>query len=756
MKYFASLETIARWAVYLLFALAPFFFVPVPWMSIAQSKILLVTVSVVIGFLAWIAHSLNTSVLRFPKSPLLIASALIPIAYLVSALVTGASWASFVGDGRGQDTVMWFTLLYLAFLISADLLGGSGRSTPVLRLFLLGGLVVLLVQIFHLFVPAFTFGGVLTAAATSIVGSWHDLGIFLGLALFLSLALFRTPVIQGYWKFIAALIALSGAALLVVINFGDVWLGLLGLGIFYVFFLYRSRPLGSNIFKTPGFVLWSLCAAIALGMYFGGDAIHARLPAPLQVVQFEVRPSWMGTLAIGREVFAEPTQIFFGSGPNTFPREWGMYKPVSVNSTQFWNVDFNYGVGFIPTSVVTTGIAGLVAWGAICLALLWGLWRWIREVPARTSARSALLGSAVYLTVFHILYVPGPALSLLTFLVFGALVAEELSEGAIREWVVSLAWTTWRGMIVAVALLLFGLVVLFGGVQSVRALVSDFLVSRAVVEYEQNQDIGKTSRSISRALGVLPQNDRAHRAGVELGLMQLSRLAGEADTSDAARAQLQETLSATIQHGLDAVSIQNRDYQNWLTLARLYGELAGVGVEGAEKSARDAYIETRKNNPTSPLPYLGLAQLDLLKGDDSAARENLEAALGIKPNLVAAHFLLSQIYARGGDLGKAQEHAETVVQIAPQDPLGWYSLGAIFYAEENYEDAARAFEQAVQIRNDYANALYLLGLSYYRLDRKDDALKALGAVAAANPNDAMLKEAIERVEANETISPSLP
>jgi len=737
--------------VYLLFLLVPFFFVPVPWVSVAQSKALLAILLVTVGLLAWVAASLNSSEFRFPKSPLLIAAALVPLAYLISALATGVSWESFTGDGRGQDTVVGFVLLYVAFLISAEVLGGS-RSIPALRLLIIGSLAVIAVQITHLVVPSFTFGGALTLPATSIVGSWHDLGIFLAFMVFMSLALIRTSILQGYWNLLAFIVALASLGLLVVINFGDVWLGLSGLSLFSAFFLYRSQQSGGPR-NVRGIVLWLLCAAVSLGMYFGGNVVQARLPAPLQVVQIEVRPSWQGTFAIGQQIFAEPTRIFFGSGPNSFLREWGIHKPLSVNETQFWNTDFYYGVGFIPTSFVTTGILGLIAWGAVCVALLWSLYRLLRD-PSAGAVRTTLMGGALFLTLFHALYVPGSALSLLTFLIFGALVSEELSGGAIREWVVSLSWETWKRRIFAGALALGGLVVFAGSVQAVRALVSDALVNRAVVEYNTSQDLARASRAISWAVGVLPHNDRAHRAGVELGLLKLAQLSRAGDASESAQTQLQTTLTSTIEHGLAAVSIESRNYQNWLTLARLYGELAGVGVKDAEASARNAYAQARENNPMSPLPYLGEAQLDLGKGDDSAAKANLETALTLKQNLAAAHFLLSQIYARAGDLAKARERGASVIQISPQDSLGWYNLGTIFYAEKNYQDAASSFEQAVAIQNNYANAIFLLGLSYYRLERRDDALRALKAVAAFNLEDATLTDLIGKIERGADLGPA--
>ena len=250
---------------------------------------------------------------------------------------------------------------------------------------------------------------------------------------------------------------------------------------------------------------------------------------------------------------------------------------------------------------------------------------------------------------------------------------------------------------------------------------------------------------------VLPNNDRAHRAGVELGFLELSKMISEGGDSEEKRAQLQATLNSTIQHGLAAVSIEDRNYQNWLTLARLYGELAGVGVEGAEASARDAYAKVLQNNPTNPLPYLGLAQLDIAGGKEVEARQNLEAAIQIKPDFAAAHFLLSQIHARANEMDKAEEHAGAVVQIATEDPLGWYNLGTVFYARGNNANAALALERAVTLQNNYANALFLLGLSYYKLDRREDSLAAFKLVAELNPGDANLTEIISTLAAGKDL-----
>ena len=747
-------ENIARWSILLLCALLPFFFIPVAWASIAGAKMLLAIILTVTATLAWTIGSFNSGTLRLPKSWLLAAGALIPVAYGISAIATGASRVSLIGSVE-QDTVVAVVIWYALLLVCTNVLAvDAQRTTTALRAFLAGGAVLMLIQLIHIIFPAFTFGGVLVGSAVSAIGNWHDLGIFSALTLFFSLALLSSALTDSrLWRFLCIGVAVASLVLLIIVNFGDVWLGFGGLALFFAAYVWgSSRAEGAPVSLQPSrtALWWIALGVIAVGMYWAGSFIHNVLPEPLRVTQLEVRPSWQGTFTIGQQVFTQPRSVFFGSGPNTFTREWSLYKPLSVNGTQFWNTDFYFGIGFIPTSVVTVGIVGLFAWLAVILALLFSVGRAFRMRGVRTGAamvRGALAAGALFLTVFHILYIPGPALSALTFILFGLLIAAELSSGLIRDLSVSLSFNTRKGRVAAILLCVFAVAILFTGVQSARALISDMLVNRAVVVYNTANDLAGASRSIAGAVAIDSHNDRARLAAVEVGLLQLAKLVASNDTSEAARAQLQSTLTQTIEHGLAAVSIESRNYQNWLALARLYGELAGVGVEGAEANARAAYQQAQKDNPTSPLPLLGLAQLDLLGKNDAAARDHLLTALTLKPDLAAAHFLLSQIYARANDLQKALDSAAAAVQLVPEDPLGWYNLGTILYAGEDYQNAALALERAAGIQNDYANALFLLGLSYAKLDRDAEALSVLKAAAALNPTDAALGTIIANISA---------
>src|SRR3989344_946310 len=751
---------VAHLSVLLLCGLLPFFFIPAAWASIAQAKMLLVIILAVVATVALLIGVLSGEFARVPKSPLLLAALLIPISYFISALATGASHTSFIGGGVQQDTVVAVVTWYALFVVCASVISTStSRIISVLRTFIFGGVLVLAIQVARLAFPSFTFGDTLIGQTANVVGSWHDLAIFLGLFCFLAVALLPTPVARGaLWKSFLLSIAVVSAGLLIVLNFKDGWFGLFGISIAYAAYLWFSgrHPHPSSLPEEQSELklafrpfAWIIIGLVALGLAFGGTMIKSLLPSVFQIAQIEVRPSWQGTYTIGSKVFSEPGSIFFGSGPNTFPRAWGLYKPIEVNQTQFWNIDFYSGIGFIPTSFVTVGLLGAMAWGAIGAALLFSIWKLVRrraESVILGIMHGILVGSAVYLTVFHVLYVPSQTLSALTFLFFGLMVASGfLADPKRSAWELSL--DTWKGRLGAGMIAVLAIIVLVGGIQSKPVLTSDIFVNRSVAIYNSTQDLSQASRMTALAVLAFPQNDRAHRAAVELGLLKLAELISSGDESETVRIELQNTLTTTIQHGLTAVSIESTNYQNWLSLAQLYRELAGVGLEGAEEQARTAYEEARRSNPTNPLPFMGLAQLDLLKGDDDSARAHLKAALELKPNLAMALFILSQTDARAGDLSLARESAEMVIRIVPEDPLGWYNLGTIYYVDRDYQNASLVFERAVGLQNDYANALFLLGMSYASLEREDDALAVFRAVAALDPSKELPQNIIAELEA---------
>ena len=747
-------DTVARFLLTVFCGLLPIFFIPTPWAAVMQGKIILATAFLVLATFFWAVARLSEGAVRIARTALIPIVGLLPLAYLVSAGASGWGNASIVGSGVEQDTlvavVLWYAIFFLATAIFTD-----HRLTIIraIRAFTFGLLILLLFQVLYVLFPSFfSLGGLLQGATTNIFGSWHDLGIVAGLALFLSGALWVGNLLQGKERWLLIVLGILATFLLVIIHFKDVlWSAgaLLFIGGLSVARNARKIDEASWLNVGKRALPWILGAAIFVALGFFSATINEMLPAQLQINEVEVRPSWQGTLDIARQSISAPREFLFGAGPNSFIREWGLYKPQEVNLTPFWNSDFNTGVGVIPTSIFAVGILGLLAWAGIILTILVLFVRFVREVRPLVRGRALFgvtLASTAYLVGYHMIYTPGIALTGVTFLFLAFLAVCAAGDTPPRLFRVGAMSTT--AMLSGLIVLSLCCVVVFTAGLAVRELASNMFVNRASVVYRDSGDLSGATRMIERALVVSPKNDRAHRAAAELGVVQLAQLAQSGAEDEAVRAALQETLERTIQHGLTAVQLDNT-YQNWLTLAQIYSEFAGANVEGALESATDAYDRAFAAQPTNPIPKVRLAQIAITRGDADQARTYLQEAIALKPDLAIAYYLLSQVEAYSSNGDAAVEAAAVVVQLVPNDPLGWFNLGYILYSGGVYQESATVLEQAISLSPDYANAWFILGLSYNQLGRTDEAIAALERVAASNPSEAWIPDVIERIRNGE-------
>jgi len=771
-----KLSIISKFLLIILIFVLPIFFIPTSWSTIPQAKMLIVSVFVFLALIFWTISRLYKGSISFPASFIILFSLLLPAAYFTSALFSGHSDSSFMGAGVERDTVIAMFLWVFSLVTVALLLDSTRLVLKSYKFLLYSSATLAVLQLFFFIVgkDVFLFGGLLTLPPASLVGSWHDLAIFLGLSVFFSSTYLMSTFSEKRTKIIAGSSIGVSLLVLVLVNARDVWmalavLSLLGLAYSYATGRFMSKARGTDLNVPPFenanadmptwkkssfyiYVLFLIISVISIFFVFFGSAIHERIPDRIKVVEFEVRPSWEGTFAVASAVYQD-RGFLFGSGPNTFSRQWGLYKPAGVNETAFWNTDFSQGVGFIPTSIINSGVLGGIAWVLFFGMLLYRGARTLYAPPSDGDGRwhgvfLGLFGGVLYLWFFHLVYPPGVGLLALTFILTGIFVASQRVSGAIGTKTISFRQSGILGIASIVVLCATILVTLFALFVFLRALTSDMLINKSVTVFNRSGSIVDARKELDRAVALDASNTRAHRAAVELGIIEFQRFVQEGDTSEARLNELRSALEATINHGLTAVSVNESDYQNWLTLARLYEQLAGVQIEGAYENAQAAYERAATENPTNPEPFARLGQLAIAQGDIEAARNNLQLALSRKSNYPIAHFLISQIEASVGNIEGAISAAENAAISAPQEPLAWFQVGVLYHGVGNYEVAIVALEQAVALNGNYANALYVLGLDYVQVGRLEDAVRALSRVQELNPENQDIVELISNIEAD--------
>lgn len=730
-----------------LIGLLPVFFIPAPWVTVTQGKVLLAATLLLAAGVVHIGARVMAGTLRVPRSFVLLIACALPLVYLVSAAFSGLASISILGYGVEPDTLAMVTLAAGALIVAASIFSADVSGiTRALRSFILGNLALALIGLIHVLVPSFTFGGVIAGETANAFGGWHEYGMMLGAALIMNLALLRTTVADGAWRYVLVASALIAFLHLIIINYIDVWASVaISLIVLALVHAYRLRPFSMlKLIRREWFI--ALVAGVAIALCFFGTSLVATLPESVSVAQLEVRPSWQGTYAIGRQSLNHPTAFLFGAGPNTFVHEWGVHKPVEVNQTPFWNADFNVGAASIPTSFITVGLLGTLAWLAFIGSVLWMMLRiWIapaaRPLSDEVIAISIVVAS---LLAMHLLSIPGTAVTLLMFALLGVLIARDSHErDAYKTMTFSGGgWQDWNTVIGTSAI---GIILVFAAVGLIRVNASEVLVNRAIVSYNTMQDGQKASRHIASALRIYSANDRAHRVAVEIGLAQLRSLAASPDAAqEAARTNLQQTLERTIQHGLNAVSINGADRQNWLGLAAIYAELVGSKVEGAYESARTAYERALAADPSNPLPLLNLGRLEMMQNKPDEALRYFTEAAKLKPDFAAAYYFASQVLAAKNDLRNAQATATKAAEYASADPEAWYNLGAIAYTGADYKTSTAALEQAVTLQPQFANALYILGLSYYAEGNTQRSITAFEALDRLDPG----QEIVAKILAN--------
>ncbi|MEX2405057.1 MAG: tetratricopeptide repeat protein [Candidatus Paceibacterota bacterium] len=735
--------------------LLPIVFVPSSLFPFGLTKVFVLTAGVLIATALWLLGTLAEGEIQVPKHPVFIALFALPIVYLLSALFSGSFLHSFLGNGFEIDTVLSILLLALITFLASVLFQGKERARTFLSGLFIAFILVALFQILRLIVggDAVTLG-TFFSNVDNMVGKWNDLGMLSGLFVVLSLITLELPLkkIQRGVLYVALLLALF---IMIVVNFTLAWVIV---GIFaLLFFIYtlsfglvyskRKNERGSYIPVRPLVVF-----LFALVFVIAGGPLGNTISSAFDISQIEARPSWGATFEMAEESFKE--NPLFGAGPNNFRSQWVMHKPDGINETIFWNTDFNVGIGSIPTSIVTTGAVGVIAWFALLLLFLLVGFRYIgrsnTDDPTTAFLEISSFFAAIYGWIFLIAYVPNIVVAALTFAFMGIFLAVQREKGTLPTLSIS-GFSSPRqafGVTFVAITLLIG-VVAWGYIATTRYVAAVYF-QKGVQLANTSTDIDSVESHITQAAR-LHNSDQYHRTLAELTLLRLNQVLSQENVpEETLRTQFQNTLSNAVGFARNATNINPDNYQNWMTLGRVYATITPLEIEGAYESAVAAYDRARELNPHNPEIELTRARLEISSGNMDEARNFIQAALEKKNNYTEAVFLLSQLEAQSGNIEQAISAARSATILAPNDPTVFFQLGLLYYTEEQFADAVPTLERAVILLPTYSNAKYFLGLSYFQEDRVDDAIAQFEDLVTLNPDNQEVQDILENLQAGET------
>jgi tetratricopeptide (TPR) repeat protein len=747
-----SLDTISVFALITTVVAALLVIIPFASVSFVTTKTFLLAAGTLITLGLYILARLTRGNVVFPSSVLIGALWLPVVAYAFSAVFGRVAFVNaFWGTALEPDTLGFMLIVAILGTLSALVLKRPENYRSFLKIGAYTFVASALAQLLIVIVGQFSPNNI--SPAFSFIGSFGDLASLLGLGVVALLITFRFLEFSSRTRRMFIISGIVALFLLAIANVSLVWilLALVSLGLF-VEAIMRRRSKSADADLDETFVLdetpvgsdegnHSLVvplAVLAVSLFFIiGGALGNALANSLHVSVLNIRPSWQSTFSVAEKTYS--TAPVFGSGPSTFGVEWLKHRDASLNSTVFWNIDFSSGIGFIPTSMVTTGIVGVLAWLAfIGLFVVLGLRMLILRTPQdafiRYTAIVSFVGS-LYLFTIAIFDLPNTVMLMLTFVFAGLFISTTRYAAHGRQWGILFSRSPRLGFVIVFSLTILLLSSVLAAYTLVGRYVATAQFSKAITALSAGNLDGAES-AVQNALSFAPSAP-AYQLQSSIAKARLATIVNSTTLErSAAQKAYQTALSSGINAALTATNLNSSDYQNWLALGTLYAQAVPLGVSGAYDSAKTAYKKAQDLNPTNPQILYILAQLDIANKDSKSAETNLKSAISLKQDYIDAIFLLSQLQVQDGNVKDALNSSLAAAYFAPNNPNILFQVGILSAAAGDYASAGAALSAAVAANPQFANARYFLAAIYAKRGDFPNALAQMQAIAALSSDNA--------------------
>jgi tetratricopeptide (TPR) repeat protein len=752
------------WSRYLYLAgivLALVLVIPTAWFPFQLAKVAVFAVLLLVAAVCYVAGGGMREFLKSHGLWLTLAALLLPLVYVVSALVSKDGSVAWTGYAIEWNTVIFAALAALAFILSS-LFFRTQRTARQLYTWLFWAIVAatLFQCVAILFGPSIP-GGTFADRSVNLVGKWNDLGLLaslLGLFVLVELELRRPTNLMRVGSIVLGVLTF---ALLAFVNFSLAWMLLLAGAVVVGLFAFlagrgdhAAHEGEHHVHQVPqtwmSRIPWYAVGSIVLGIVFlvWGPFFNTSLTSVFPVSSLEVRPSYQTTTqaltAVRQGSF---TRAIIGMGPNTFGEIWLAQKPAEVNQSAFWSLDFNVGYSTLATALGTVGFLGALAWVLPFILVLAAVMRLMRMSVLNREDRAiglALAFGSLMLLCAMVFYVPSQNLILLALILAGGAFGFLWRQGRAAH-----AQEELPSRVLQAGALILGAVLIVASLwiatkTSQRALAEAYVGQAAVALGAGNVD---SAVALSNKAAGIDATGDALRSQIQAGGSKLAQLA-QATTGDQKQLQqqFQDALQGTITAGQKATQLNTADYRPFFLMAQVYDLLSSLKVQGAYEQASSTYLAALVRNPNNPAITLALAKLAAQNGDAQGTAQYLRAALTQKPNYTDAILFLVQLDVAQNDLNSAVQAAQAAVQSAPGVAPIWFELGLLYYAGNDTKDAIPPLEQALKIQADYANAQYFLGLSYYAQNRQVEAEQLFQTLAKGNPDNQEVQKIIVNMQ----------
>lgn len=362
--------------------------------------------------------------------------------------------------------------------------------------------------------------------------------------------------------------------------------------------------------------------------------------------QAPILPTWQDSWSISVDTLKQSPLL--GAGPGNYLSAFNLYRPISYNSTNLWQVRFSAASNFYFTLMTEVGLVGFAAI-VILLAAIY------KSVSIGLKNKNwSILSLAVIVVGF--LFMPmTPAL----FVLFASLLA--IYSGSENK---SLTVASDRIPTIIVALpiliILFA-IAFFGG----KAVLAETYYAKSLDALTKN-DAQNTYNYMIKAEKLNPYVDRYHASIAQVDMALANSIASRKDLTDSDRNTITQLVQEAIAEGKATVTLNQGRSGNWEVLAQVYRNIMSF-AQGADQFAIQTYTQAVALDPINPNLRISLGGVYYALGQYDNSINAFQLATVAKNDLPNAHFNLSAAYAANKDFDKAITEMETVVALVPKD-----------------------------------------------------------------------------------------
>lgn len=352
----------------------------------------------------------------------------------------------------------------------------------------------------------------------------------------------------------------------------------------------------------------------------------------------------------------------FGAGPANYLTAFNLFRPVTYNQTDLWQVRFTTASNYYFTLLTETGFLGLAA----LIVLLITVYK-VFSQDMKAGITKENMGdhlekfSLVLMVILFALLPVSPALLVFLFpllALFSKSEAKTVHLNVAASDSESLAASRVPSIIVGLPFLAGVIAVVFFGS---RVLAAEATFKSSLDALSKNDAQG-TFNLMTQSISQNQNVDRYHASLAQVDMALATSIASKKDITDTDRSTITQLVQAAISEGKATVTLNPSRSGNWEVLAQIYTSIMPFAT-GADQFATQTYTQAVALDPINPNLRIALGGVYYALGNYDSAIDSFKLAALAKPDLANAHYNLAIAYQAKKDYDNAIAETNNVLSL---------------------------------------------------------------------------------------------